>query len=175
MNSWIWIVIMLVIVIILQTVIKRPPILTSTKEEPEVDEKKFRYQRKNFLTDSEKRFLLILQELAKYNMVVVPQVNLATIVQKIGEFRYQNELYRNIDFAIFDNDYNLLLLVELNDATHRQNSRRLRDLKVKDITMQAGIKLMTFYKNKPNKPEYVIGRILDELGSPLQPPQPLSE
>ena len=87
-------------------------------------------------------------------------MNLATIIQKIGDFRYQNELYRNIDFGVFDSEYNLLLLIELNDSSHRQQ----RDLKVNDIVSGAGIKLMKFYTDKPNNQDYVIGRILGELG-----------
>jgi len=81
----------------------------------------------------------------------------------MGEYRYQNELYRNIDFGIFDKDYNILLLIEINDYSHQQNNRQKRDMQVKNITSQAGIKLIVFYTNKPNKPEYIIERILREL------------
>ncbi|WP_242828597.1 DUF2726 domain-containing protein [Enterocloster clostridioformis] len=93
----------------------------------------------------------------------MPQVNLATIIQKTGEFKYQNELYRNIDFGIFDKNYNILLLIELNDISHQQYKRRERDMKVKEIVKQADIKLINFYTDKPNKPEYVTKRILNEL------------
>ncbi|MCD7994828.1 MAG: DUF2726 domain-containing protein, partial [Clostridia bacterium] len=73
------------------------------------------------------------------------------------------ELYRNIDFGIFDKNYNILLLIELNDISHQQYKRRERDMKVKEIVKQADIKLINFYTDKPNKPEYVTKRIMNEL------------
>ena len=132
-----------------------------TKEDNNIN--KNQYKKKYFLTNTEKQFLSILYELKKYNLIIIPQINLATIIQKTGEFRYQNELYRNIDFGIFDKNYNILLLIELNDISHQQYKRRERDMKVKEIVKQADIKLINFYTDKPNKPEYVIKRIMNEL------------
>ena len=162
MEWWIWIVIILVVVVIVQVVAKKP---AKTKKAAENDQeaKEFQYKKKSFLTPTEKSFLETLKTLTNYNLIVIPQINLATIVQKIGEFRYQNELYRNIDFGIFNKEYNLLLLIELNDSSHIQKQRKNRDLKVKDIVYKAEIKLITFYTDKPNTPEYVIERILGEL------------
>jgi len=144
------------------------PVLTKEPDEsetaPEAEQKQFRYEKKGFLTPVEKKFLQTLKALNDYNLIIIPQVNLATIIQKIGDFRYQNELYRNIDFGVFDSEYNLLLLIELNDSSHRQYQRQQRDLKVNDIVSGAGIKLMKFYTDKPNNQDYVIGRILGELG-----------
>ena len=124
---------------------------------------KNQYKKKNFLTYTEKKFLSVLHELKKYDLIIIPQVNLATIIQKTGEFKYQNELYRNIDFGIFDKNYNILLLIELNDISHQQYKRRERDMKLKEIVQQADIKLINFYTDKPNKPEYVTKRIMNEL------------
>ena len=132
-----------------------------TKEDNNIN--KNQYKKKYFLTNTEKQFLSILYELKKYNLIIIPQINLATIIQKTGEFRYQNELYRNIDFGIFDKNYNILLLIELNDISHQQYKRRERGMKVKEIVKQADIKLINFYTDKPNKPEYVIKRIMNEL------------
>ena len=70
---------------------------------------KNQYKKKNFLTCTEKKFLSALHELKKYDLIIIPQVNLATIIQKTGEFKYQNELYRNIDFGIFEKNYNILI------------------------------------------------------------------
>ena len=176
MDWWIWIIILLIIVIIFQLRKNNSPAAKKTntpalsKEsiesdtEPEV--KQFQYKKKAFLTPGEKKFLQTLRTLNNYNLIIIPQVNLATIVQKIGEFRYQSELYRNIDFGVFDSEYNLLLLIELNDPSHQQYQRKQRDIKVQDIVARAEIKLMKFYTDKPNNPDYVIGRILDELGIP---------
>ena len=55
------------------------------------------------------------------------------------------------------------LLIEINDKTHKQSNRIARDIKVKEICEKADIKLITFYTNYPNKEDYVINRILDNL------------
>lgn len=95
---------------------------------------------------------------------IVPQIALASIVDKKTNNTYRGELYRIIDFAIFSKDYNkLLLLIEINDNTHNQKERQIRDLKVKKICNSAGIKLITFYTKYPNEKEYNINRIKKEI------------
>jgi len=115
------------------------------------------------MTNCEKEFYDKIKDLEEVYRII-PQINLATIIQKESNKPYQNELYRNIDFAIFSKDYSkLLLLIELNDSSHNNKKRIIRDKKVKRICYQAGIRLLTFYTNFPNKKEYVIKRILDEI------------
>ena len=78
--------------------------------------------------------------------------------------RFQSELYRNIDYAVFSKDLTtLLLLIELNDITHEQKSRKIRDMKVKDICNNADIKLITFYTKYDNKEEYVVNRVIEKI------------
>ncbi len=120
------------------------------------------YYQKSFMSAAEKNFYNILRELeTKYK--IVPQVNLASIISK-NNYTFQNELFRNIDFAIFTYDYSkLLLLIELNDSTHNMAKRRKRDMKVQAILNDAGIPLMKFYTNKPNERNYVLNRILNKI------------
>lgn len=114
------------------------------------------------MTPSELDFYNKIKILEK-NYKIIPQVNLASIIN-ITNSKYITELFRNIDFAIFDNEYNeLLLLIELNDYTHNKINRRDRDLKVKKICNDAGIKLITFHTKYPNEREYVINRIKKEI------------
>ena len=121
------------------------------------------YTRKKLMTDYEYKFYNILKELQD-NYTIVPQLNLAAVVKKINNNRYYSELFRNIDFAIFTKDYQeLLLLIELNDQTHNNYNRKDRDLKVKKICNDIGVKLMTFYTKYPNEKAYVINRIKNEL------------
>ena len=127
------------------------------------------YQTKPFMTDCEYNFYRTLKELED-RYAIVPQVNLASIIKKVNNDRYYNELFRNIDFAIFTKDYRkILLLIELNDNTHNNPNRKDRDLKVKDICQKAGIKLMTFHTNMPNLPSYVIKRICNEIEKKNEP------
>ena len=121
------------------------------------------YTRKKLMTDYEYKFYNILKELED-NYTIVPQLNLAAVVKKINNNRYYSELFRNIDFAIFTKDYQeLLLLIELNDQSHNNYNRKDRDLKVKKICNDIGVKLMTFHTKYPNEKAYVINRIKNEL------------
>ena len=100
------------------------------------------------------------------NIKVHPQINLATVIKKISNQRYQNELYRNIDFAIFNYDYTkLLLLVEINDSSHNEKNRKKRDHSVDEIVKQANIRLIKYYTNKPNDRNYVKERIKKEIST----------
>ena len=125
-----------------------------------------KYQSKQLMSKYEKYFYEILSKNFAQEYIIMPQVNLASIIEKIKDFpkQYQNELYRNIDFGIFDkNSMKPLLLIEINDKTHNQPDRIKRDLKVKEICNQANIKLITFYTKYENKPNYIVSRIKKEL------------
>jgi hypothetical protein len=138
-------------------------------EKTEIEPEK-NYVVKPLMTNSEFQFykkLKILESRTDGKIIIAPQINLATILKKVRngdrDF-YQNELYRNIDFAIFSRDYQkLLLLIELNDASHFDKKRRARDAKVREICEIANVKLLTFYTDKSNETGYVISRILDKI------------
>ena len=104
------------------------------------------------------------------NIHIQLQVSLASVIRKESHQKFQNELNRIVDFAVFNEDYTeLLFLIELNDSTHNQKERKKRDYKVHFICKQAGIKIMTFYTYKSNEKGYVQNRIRDELKrEPLQ-------
>lgn len=123
------------------------------------------YKPKEFLTKNELVFynkLIKIEDVGDYK--VIPQLNLASIIKKEATNKFQNELYRNIDFAIFNKSLtNLIILIELNDSTHEQNKRKYRDIKVKEICDKANIKLITFYTKYDNKEYYIINRILDNV------------
>lgn len=122
------------------------------------------YEQRKFMTNSEIKFYRTLLELGS-NYNIVPQVNLATIVRKKSK-GYINELFKNIDFVIFDKNFDaVLLLIELNDSTHEKIERKDRDLRVKKICNDADLKLMTFYTKYPNETNYVISRIKKEIES----------
>lgn len=126
------------------------------------------YIPKQFLTNNEYDFLTKFIDLEdELHINIVPQVNLASIIQKVSNSRFNTELFRNIDFGIFSADYSkVLLLIELNDESHNNFHRKKRDMKVHEICNKAGIKLITFYTKYSNEKEYVKGRILKELNMP---------
>ena len=124
------------------------------------------YVPKRFLSNNEYNFLTKFIDLEnELHVHIVPQVNLASVITKISDSRFNTELFRNIDFGIFNADYSkLLLLIELNDESHNEYHRKKRDIKVHDICNKAGIKLITFYTKYSNEKEYVKSRIIKELG-----------
>lgn len=124
------------------------------------------YETKQLMSEYEKYFFNILTENFSDTYLIMPQVNLATIINKIKDYpkQYQNELYRNIDFGIFDKqNMQPLLLIEVNDKTHERKDRIRRDIKVKEICNKANIDLITFYAKYDNKKEYIINRVTNEL------------
>ena len=126
--------------------------------------KKNFYYLKNIMTASEYNFYLKLKEREK-DYIIHPQLNLASIVMKKSTERYASELFRNIDFSIFDKNYNLKILIELNDSSHNKIYRKERDLKVKNICNEINVPLITFYTNYPNEKDYVINRVLQEINN----------
>lgn len=157
-----WPLTILLILLLIFIIVKYKKIINLPTKIKETNKNSF-YIKKEFMTNCELSFYYKIIDLEeKYN--IVPQVNLASIIQKISNNRFQNELFRNIDFAIFTKDYSkLLLLIEVNDRTHNDEKRKERDKKVKTICNEAGIKLITFYTKYPNEKEYVINRILNEI------------
>lgn len=117
------------------------------------------YQKKKLLTEAERKMYLKLQEIVENRYLLQTQVNLASVVDKMI-YGYQNELFRNIDFGIFDKmTSECLLLIELNDSTHLYESRRIRDKKVCDILKQANIPLLTFWTGMANDKEYIKNKL----------------
>jgi len=120
------------------------------------------YLKKCFMTKTELYFFNVLKELEdELNIVVHPQLNLASIIyKKTYNNNYHNELFRNIDFAVFSKNYEkLLLLIEINDSTHKQVERIQRDKNVDIICKKANIELIKFYTDKPNEEKYIKDRI----------------
>lgn len=134
----------------------------------EEETKDIRYDKKNLMSDYEKNFYLKIRDL-KNKYEIVPQLALASVIKKTSKYKYQNELYKIIDFAIFSKDYEeLLLLIEINDNSHNKIERKERDLKVKKICQNTNIKLITFYTKYPNEKEYIIKRIESEIESTIK-------
>lgn len=76
--------------------------------------------------------------------IILPQINLASIIDKVGE-GFRTELFRNVDFGVFDYNYRPVLLIEINDNTHFRKDRVERDEKVIEICKKAKIPLICFW------------------------------
>lgn len=117
----------------------------------------------SLITRTERAYFTAIGQSLPADYFVQPQVNLASIITKNGNHRYQSELYRNIDFCVFDVSYKPIVLIEINDSTHTERNRRERDEKVKNICEDAGIQLITFWTNYGVNQDYIYKRVNDAI------------
>ena len=118
----------------------------------------------SLLTNFEKTFYKKLKHVVPEEYILQAQVNLASVVKKNFNNKFINELSsRNIDFGIFDEDLKPIVLIELNDKSHKQQSRYKRDLKIREILEEANIPLITFYTGYENTESYIEKRLSEYL------------
>ena len=117
------------------------------KEKIKLDSK---YVKKGALMSrAEYEFLQTLRSISPDKYEVVPQVCLSSVIDKKTNTTYRNELFRICDYCFVDRDtFEPLLLVELNDSSHRRADRRDRDAKVATICKSAKMPLVTFWMDE---------------------------
>ena len=113
------------------------------------------YQRKpSFMSGNEKKLYSILSSIqGLQNYYIYPQLHLSTILEvkedardMQGKFEWLNKLF--VDFVICDREnIEPVLVIELNDSTHKWGSRKARDQFIKNALSENGIQLLTFSTN----------------------------
>jgi hypothetical protein len=98
-----------------------------------------------FVSPCEMEYLTLIKSMLKPEYIIIPQVPLSQIVEKHAPTNYKNELFRVVDFCIFDADYYPLLCIEINDTTHLKKDRAQRDSKVSQILQSARLPLVSFW------------------------------
>lgn len=108
----------------------------------------------NLLNEQEMRFFNIIRKALPKKYIIVPQVNLQTIIDTDTNTR-NDELYRNIDFAIFyTKQYIPFLMIEVNGEQHYHNEYwKERDKSVKAILNKVQLPLLTVDAKKLRKTE----------------------
>lgn len=119
--------------------------------------------RDSIMTDCEKAFFTAFSNVLGDTYILQPQINLASIIRKEADAKYQNELFRNIDFGVFDKNYSLKLLIEINDSTHKKPDRVERDKKVRAICEKAGVPLIAFWTQYGVNEQYIRNRLAKYL------------
>ena len=124
-----------------------------------------KYARKGALvTRKEYEFLQTLRQICPDKYEVVPQVALVSVIDKKTNTAYRNELFRVCDYCFVDRDtFEPLLLVELNDSTHKRSDRVQRDQKVAAICADAGMPLVTFWTDGDTSFPYVKKTVLKSI------------
>lgn len=129
-------------------------------------EGKFLYQLKSSLvTDTEMNYLKCIKGALPEGYLIQPQANLASFIVRTDGAKYQNELFRNVDFIITDLFYKPLILIEINDQTHLSHDRVNRDKKVTNICEEAGIPIIKLWTSYGVNPEYIKKRIEETIAA----------
>ena len=151
---------------------KDDPCLCNVKEDTDninCAETTFLYELKHSLiSKSEEKFFNVIKEVVPEGYYVFPQINLASFIDKIGDFRFRNELFRNIDFLVTDEEFHPKIVIEINDQSHLTSERRNRDEKVKNICEEAGIPILNLWTSYGVNSEYIKNRVIEILNSPIE-------
>lgn len=90
---------------------------------------------------------------------VLEQICLSSVIDKKNA-SFRNELFRMIDYCVVDkNTYEPLLLIELNDASHKRTDRKMRDQKVYEIAQSAKLPIMYVQQAMASDIHYVKSEI----------------
>ena len=128
----------------------------------------FIYEVKNSLiTPAEQSFFAVLKELVPEGYMVFPQINLAAFIDRTDDVSFHNELFRNIDFLITDENYKPRIAVEINDSSHLDKGRKERDEKVSNILEEAVIPLMILWTSYGINRDYIKKTIDEKLLNPV--------
>ena len=121
--------------------------------------------RKTLISPKEQEFFNAIRACVPADHHVFPQINLASFIRRTDGARFQNELFRNVDFLITDSAYQPKIVVEINDQSHLNPDRRERDEKVQKICEEAGVPLLKLWTSYGVNAEYIKGKIVEILAS----------
>ena len=125
---------------------ERLKINTEHIKESELSEEKI-YFKKRIITNIERIYYNKIKNIIPSNYILQVQIPLCSIVNKKRNYTYRNQLFRVLDYGIFDKEGNVIVIIELNDSTHYRQERIERDYKVQEILKNAEIPLITIWAN----------------------------
>ena len=116
-----------------------------------------KYIFKELLTPNEKSFYNEIKEyMYERGLHIITKIRLADLIEpKISQYQNKSEWQKDfnkicskhIDFAIVNNNMQILFLIELDDSTHSYNDRKERDNFVNIALVNAGYRLLRVYNN----------------------------
>lgn len=126
-------------------------------------EKNIYESKTSLLSSIEKEYFECIKSVLPEEYYIYPQVNLASIINRVDVHKFQNELFRNIDFGVFNKEHKPVLLIEIQDKSHLSAERQQRDEKVRKICEEADIVLIEFWEIKNIDPEKIKEKIYTAL------------
>ncbi|MBO5884368.1 MAG: DUF2726 domain-containing protein [Clostridia bacterium] len=108
------------------------------------DETKEYYLKEHELNEFEFRYFNIIRKNLNSKYIIIPQVNLQTIIETNSNKR-NDELFRNVDFIIFKaKEYKPTLVIELNGQQHYTNPYWIeRDKSIHQILNRVKLPILT--------------------------------
>lgn len=105
--------------------------------------------KQSLLTDTEREFLEVLEQIVDGNYRIEVQVPLSGIVKVLDSSRHYTNYHdfnqikaKTIDFVLYDKEYKPYLAIELDDRTHLQPNRVERDHFLDSVMSGVGLRII---------------------------------
>jgi very-short-patch-repair endonuclease len=133
------------------------------------------YINPNFLSRSEKIFFRILKETMGNDYYIFPQIGIENLLkvekESTDRFSWFNKIkQKSVDFVLADkNTITPILIIELDDPSHKREDRVERDRFVNKAFEDAGLK----YLRVPVQNDYQITEIMRQIEEKIIPREPI--
>ena len=117
----------------------------------------------SLISHCEQKYYNVIKTALPTGYCVFPQVNLSAFIERTDDYKYRNELFRNVDFLVTSDQFSPMFIIEINDQTHLTKERKERDEKVQKICEEAGIQVIRFWTSYGVNPEYIQNKIEETL------------
>ena len=154
----------IIIILILRSQIKKEPETNKQSPKPIQIAKpqepiKKTYETKPLLTTTERAFGNAIWKGLPPGYRLLPQICLASIIKKNYHNKFVNELFRIIDYVVFDEEYNPIVLIEINDPSHHERQRIARDYKVEELSKEVNLPIIKLWTDYGINEEYIKKRL----------------
>lgn len=133
-----------------------PKAIQTTKPQEPI---KKTYETKPLLTTTERAFGNAIWKGLPPGYRLLPQICLASIIKKNYHNKFVNELFRIIDYVVFDEAYNTIVLIEINDPSHHERQRIARDYKVEELSKEVNLPIIKLWTDYGINEEYIKKRL----------------
>lgn len=133
------------------------------------------YRKRGYLmTKAELEFFHVLESIVKNQYYIVPQLPISKIVLTVARgkdyYTYLNKIDRKtVDFVLFDKQsFSPIMVIELDDSSHDNENRRIRDDFVDNVMKNVGLKIIHVKTAAIYNPEGLSDLILNSEGNHKQ-------
>lgn len=142
---------------------------TLSKDTKEEKKSLYRYYAHNSpMTKNEQKFFNILVDILRDDYYVFPQIHLSSIANhRVKGQNWKSALNhidrKSVDFLVCDKSLNSVLCIEIDDETHMEENRMIRDEEVENILRSIKIPLLRIESKNWKNWEYIKRMITEKL------------